>query len=511
MMLQAPPADDIALRKRSSQVEVQTPRKKKAVPRRQQTTSSSDSGDYPETTNGKLEYKPLHIYDNDAVTTFYMTRLRQMQQLMCKVVSKAWIKVIEPKKQSNFPYNRGDESKPSWWPREVRHKEPDHLMKPERLTLLLTMLRCQKVPISKLESATSEVMVQIPNERIPLLEEIYRVARHEERANRNELPPDTVVYVAASEKIIKRPRSSTRKSATPNLRRQSIASPLSVHSGLGGVTSPISPHAGIGGGVQGDRRQSIQGSPQEIADNNQEMELQSGPSRMGSHDSNLQRVPPAHNPFSGSSVQPVIPTLAHPRGIEYNSNYVSQVSQVSQVSPIQATPQQQQGYGDIYYMVDQQAPPVPQQRHSIPFSGNAPRLNRAQTSPGASVFWSSQHSLNSGMYGPSFNSGNPQQQHSPHGNTQSLSTPSTPATATSFQLPPPPPPHANVPAMQQGQISAQGAHLEMGGMERRAEHQQYALGTQIRPGEHSFTDYLQNDHLASVQENSTEDNNGRLK
>ena len=76
---------------------------------------------------------PLLISDVGAVTTFFETRFRQMQQLTCKVVAKAWIKVIEPKKQSNFPYNRGEESKPSWWPAGARHKEPDHLMKPGML------------------------------------------------------------------------------------------------------------------------------------------------------------------------------------------------------------------------------------------------------------------------------------------------------------------------------------------------------------------------------------------
>lgn len=75
---------------------------------------------------------PLMIGDVEAITAFFETRFRQMQQLTCKVVAKAWIKVIEPKKQSNFPYNRGDESKPSWWPTGARHKEPDHLMKPGR-------------------------------------------------------------------------------------------------------------------------------------------------------------------------------------------------------------------------------------------------------------------------------------------------------------------------------------------------------------------------------------------
>jgi hypothetical protein len=76
------------------------------------------------------EYKPLTIGSAEEVATFLETRFRQLQQSGCKVVAKAWIKVIEPKKQTRYPYNRGEESKPEWWPSDVRHKEPDHLMKP---------------------------------------------------------------------------------------------------------------------------------------------------------------------------------------------------------------------------------------------------------------------------------------------------------------------------------------------------------------------------------------------
>jgi hypothetical protein len=65
----------------------------------------------------------------------------------------------------------------------------------ERLTLLLTMLRSRKVPISKLEAATTEVMVQIPTERIPLLDEIYRVAKQEERYDRQELSEPPAYFV----------------------------------------------------------------------------------------------------------------------------------------------------------------------------------------------------------------------------------------------------------------------------------------------------------------------------
>lgn len=96
--------------------------------------SDSTSGESNAVTNPQgITYRPLLISDEEAVTTFFETRFRQMQQLTCKVVAKAWIKVIEPKKQSHFPYNRGEESKPSWWPAGARHKEPDHLMKPGML------------------------------------------------------------------------------------------------------------------------------------------------------------------------------------------------------------------------------------------------------------------------------------------------------------------------------------------------------------------------------------------
>ena len=122
---------DLRFKKRPSQDDTATSRKRKSVPRPEPARGGgSTSGSGEEYAGQGLEYHPLIISDEDAITTFYMTRLRQMQQLMCKVVAKAWIKVIEPKKQSNYPYNRGNESRPSWWPENVRHKEPDHLMKP---------------------------------------------------------------------------------------------------------------------------------------------------------------------------------------------------------------------------------------------------------------------------------------------------------------------------------------------------------------------------------------------
>ncbi|KAF8463647.1 hypothetical protein BDZ91DRAFT_796198 [Kalaharituber pfeilii] len=199
-----PQAQAVVKRRRSSVKSISIPKPDPA------------SGESSSVTNGGITYRPLLISDSAAVTTFFETRFRQMQQLTCKVVAKAWIKVIEPKKQSNFPYNRGEESKPSWWPEGARHKEPDHLMKPERLLLLMTMLRCRRVPVTKLEAATAEVAAHIEECRIGLLEEIYRVAKMEERWVEGTLPPSACCFVAASaEKIVSNPKPPSPKPLPP--------------------------------------------------------------------------------------------------------------------------------------------------------------------------------------------------------------------------------------------------------------------------------------------------------
>jgi hypothetical protein len=73
--------------------------------------------------------RSIKIREND-LKDWYAERFESLQQETCRLVVKNWIKVIEPKKQSKFPYNRGDECRPGWWPENIRHREPDHLQKP---------------------------------------------------------------------------------------------------------------------------------------------------------------------------------------------------------------------------------------------------------------------------------------------------------------------------------------------------------------------------------------------
>ena len=74
---------------------------------------------------------------------YYRAKFEEMQQVPCKVIVKAWIKLIQRKKQSDNPYNGGKKARalgytenggevtaPLWWaPLDLcRHREPDHLV-----------------------------------------------------------------------------------------------------------------------------------------------------------------------------------------------------------------------------------------------------------------------------------------------------------------------------------------------------------------------------------------------
>lgn len=83
---------------------------------------------------------PLEIGDEEKVQAYYERSFRAFQQINCRQVAKAYIRIIEPRKQVKHPYNGGkgapgekgdpEKTKPDWWPDGVIHREPDHLKKP---------------------------------------------------------------------------------------------------------------------------------------------------------------------------------------------------------------------------------------------------------------------------------------------------------------------------------------------------------------------------------------------
>ncbi|GAA6013274.1 hypothetical protein JCM10207_000839 [Rhodosporidiobolus poonsookiae] len=114
---------------------------------------------------------------------WYERRLGDLTHKNDKHVAKAWIKVIEPHKQALYPYREGDGLKPEWWPLHIRHKEPDHLGKPERISLLAHLVRNSPTSVDELEQATRNLGTNvIPEEKLAILAEIYTVAKAEREA-----------------------------------------------------------------------------------------------------------------------------------------------------------------------------------------------------------------------------------------------------------------------------------------------------------------------------------------
>ncbi|KAJ6178495.1 hypothetical protein N7519_008956 [Penicillium mononematosum] len=94
----------------------------------------------------------LRVGNRALLRRYYEKAFEDFQQLNCRAIAKSYIKLVEPRKQVHYPYNgrrviagvsqRVDPefTKPAWWPAGVLHKEPDHLLKPDRLRLLVHIL-----------------------------------------------------------------------------------------------------------------------------------------------------------------------------------------------------------------------------------------------------------------------------------------------------------------------------------------------------------------------------------
>lgn len=117
-----------------------------------------------------------HVYDH------YYKIFTEIQQLSCKQIAKHWIKEVEPFKQSSYPYKKGNASKPQWWPRDVVHKEPDHIKKEDRIKLLITLVRTQFEKISKGRNNCIDFVYKsaISSGKASLLNEAYYLGQKEQ-------------------------------------------------------------------------------------------------------------------------------------------------------------------------------------------------------------------------------------------------------------------------------------------------------------------------------------------
>ncbi|PWY94599.1 hypothetical protein BO94DRAFT_553510 [Aspergillus sclerotioniger CBS 115572] len=155
----------------------------------------------------------LPVRNTGLLRRYYEKAFDSLQQINCRILAKAYIKLVEPRKQVNYPYNGRkiisgssqqfdpELTKPAWWPSGVTHREPDHLLKAERIRLLVHILcelrESHSICVEKLKEADQSVRRQIaPVERIPVLDEIYHVREEEERYLDGRTDGSTVVCVS---------------------------------------------------------------------------------------------------------------------------------------------------------------------------------------------------------------------------------------------------------------------------------------------------------------------------
>ncbi|KAJ5594094.1 uncharacterized protein N7459_000302 [Penicillium hispanicum] len=158
----------------------------------------------------------LRIGNRDLLRRYYEKAFEDFQQLNCRAIAKSYIKLVEPRKQVHYPYNGRkviagvsqrvdpERTKPGWWPADVLHREPDHLLKRDRLHLLVHILCDLKdshgVTADKLREAGQDVRRQItPANRLQVLDEIYFVRQTEERYLNGEIDANTLIQVTQTQ------------------------------------------------------------------------------------------------------------------------------------------------------------------------------------------------------------------------------------------------------------------------------------------------------------------------
>ena len=103
----------------------------------------------------------ISVRDANLLGCYYKKAFENLQQTNCRVLAKAYVKLVEPRKQVNYPYNGRkivagiprqldpNETKPPWWPSGVSHREPDHLPKAGKSFTLFPLLGARKMTVSQ--------------------------------------------------------------------------------------------------------------------------------------------------------------------------------------------------------------------------------------------------------------------------------------------------------------------------------------------------------------------------
>lgn len=93
------------------------------------------------------EQVELEIGETTQILKYYQDAFTSLSHQHCSLIAQAMIKRIEPGKKTKHPYNGGklkdpEKSRPNWWPKEVPHKDPNHLLKEGETGISLVLRWC---------------------------------------------------------------------------------------------------------------------------------------------------------------------------------------------------------------------------------------------------------------------------------------------------------------------------------------------------------------------------------
>lgn len=79
--------------------------------------------------SGRFLTQTIEIGDDTSRDNVYRKCLADIQQSARNIIGRACVNLLEPKKQSFYPYTKGAQKRPPWWPVMIRHIEPEDLCK----------------------------------------------------------------------------------------------------------------------------------------------------------------------------------------------------------------------------------------------------------------------------------------------------------------------------------------------------------------------------------------------
>ncbi|EXJ83851.1 hypothetical protein A1O1_07479 [Capronia coronata CBS 617.96] len=161
----------------------------------------------------------IRVDDREKLEQWFEQAFLTLQQVACRLVAKIWIKKIHPKKQSTHPYNGGmprgepadsNRTKPPYWPKNVIHREPDHIGREDRTSLLVHLIMGTPQPIitnppdlQNQQAVTAGDLLEclevkrdeLREDRWEILEQIARARQMMEQYEAGEIDGDSLVFL----------------------------------------------------------------------------------------------------------------------------------------------------------------------------------------------------------------------------------------------------------------------------------------------------------------------------